>query len=497
MALNAKEVYTGINLYKITIMSQKIEFYGGYGRTERSSAIFYFCKDENLTTLITFLNYWLVKRDLRVRGKVTYRDMEGKFDSEEIISFEDSYVLNFNGNHIKESFEGSIEIEIFCDQDLVIPYAAIMAIYSTKDTISMTHSYGRTYSKREVEEGRTICEGNEGCWVLRDKDDIRSFCIFHNGDKVMRNIHVSLEVKNYNGDVRNTSIVLDKLNPYQTKKLYPSDYIHDLKQFLNNKDGSATITYQLGNSFTRMLIGNETIDKTQIQTAHSNFNYAIKDPGNFSDQNSMAMMLLPDFGMKGQKVIIYPDYANGEYELTTSDKKLYLNQKLRKLEFVDCKDDMLEISCIDKQTPNRFVTGYIADYSEGKVLPLEVSRGIRSIKEPAKRFWWGPCTSNEYRKSKIFITAYRDLCELIPEECTCTFKFYNSFNNDILTRDFKNVPVLSLGKGMTPDDLYGASLKGFFNNQIGYFSFYSEFYSFDILSLIGGENDSLSLEHCF
>ena len=63
--------------------------------------------------------------------------------------------------------------EIFSKKDLAIPYAAVMAIYKTEKSTSMTHSYARSYSKREIKEGRTICTGNEGCWVIRDNKNIR------------------------------------------------------------------------------------------------------------------------------------------------------------------------------------------------------------------------------------------------------------------------------------------------------------------------------------
>ena len=72
-------------------------------------------------------------------------------------------------------FCGSCEVEAFSANDLRIPYSAIMGVYETRDSISMVHSYTRTYSQIEVEDGKTISDGHEGCWVLRDCDNIRSF----------------------------------------------------------------------------------------------------------------------------------------------------------------------------------------------------------------------------------------------------------------------------------------------------------------------------------
>ena len=49
---------------------------------------------------------------------------------------------------------GSCEVEAFSACDLRIPYSAIMGVYETKDAITMVHSYSRTYSQIEVEDGR-------------------------------------------------------------------------------------------------------------------------------------------------------------------------------------------------------------------------------------------------------------------------------------------------------------------------------------------------------
>ena len=88
-------------------------------------------------------------------------------------------------------------MEAFSQVDLRIPYAAVMGIYETKQSVSMVHSYSRTYSHWELEEGRTISDGHEGCWTLKDSEDVYSFAVIHNGSQPQVLQVVGLTVGNH------------------------------------------------------------------------------------------------------------------------------------------------------------------------------------------------------------------------------------------------------------------------------------------------------------
>ena len=57
--------------------------------------------------------------------------------------FESKNVIN--KNYTLEE-DHSIEVEAFSNENLKIPYAAVMAIYETEKSISMVHSYSRNHS---------------------------------------------------------------------------------------------------------------------------------------------------------------------------------------------------------------------------------------------------------------------------------------------------------------------------------------------------------------
>lgn len=80
-----------------------------------------------------------------------------------------------------------------------IPYAAIMAIYESTESISMVHSYARAYSQHEIEEKRTITIGEESCWTLRDNLDTTSFSVIHNGPNQHERQIIKLAVRNFLG----------------------------------------------------------------------------------------------------------------------------------------------------------------------------------------------------------------------------------------------------------------------------------------------------------
>src|SRR4029079_17379144 len=156
---------------------------GAFGLVLRSSAMFYYRRARGFETTISFMNYWKAKRQLDVAIVASTRDMSGKLLSRELVPMTTYAVINYRPQVGRETFEGSVEIEVFCNKNMVIPYAAVMAVYETPQAISNVHSYARDYSNLEVEEGRTITSGSEGCWSLRDSDEVNSFCVFHNGSR--------------------------------------------------------------------------------------------------------------------------------------------------------------------------------------------------------------------------------------------------------------------------------------------------------------------------
>ena len=81
---------------------------------------------------------------------------------------------------------------MFGNSNLRIPYAAIMAIYETKKSVSMVHSYARNHSLQEIEDSNCIIS-NESCWTIKL---IENLAVFHNGHIPVKKQKAKLVFKN-------------------------------------------------------------------------------------------------------------------------------------------------------------------------------------------------------------------------------------------------------------------------------------------------------------
>ena len=124
-------------------INQEDNFAKRFGFCIRSSAIFYI-PGKSVKTKIILNNYWRLKSDLAVSLIASWRELSGKLVKRESINFDNSNVLVLTP---PDDIEGSCEIEAYSSSNLKIPYAAIMAVYESEKSISMVHSYTRTYSQ--------------------------------------------------------------------------------------------------------------------------------------------------------------------------------------------------------------------------------------------------------------------------------------------------------------------------------------------------------------
>ena len=120
---------------KKTLLDQEKNLKANFGSVFRSSAIFFLPK--KILTTISVSNYWEFKNNKKIGLLFSIRNIKGKLISREEKYFNNENVLNFE---FKGKFNGSIEIEVFGNSNLRIPYAAIMAIYETKKSL-----YGSFY----------------------------------------------------------------------------------------------------------------------------------------------------------------------------------------------------------------------------------------------------------------------------------------------------------------------------------------------------------------
>ena len=92
----------------------------------------------------------------------------------------------------------------------------------------------------------------------------------------------------------------------------------------------------MNKSFTRLLLGWESPDKSQLQVTHSNFDYSKHETDFVQSEHPTAYMAIPTIRDYENRVIIYPDRSPGEYLFCFGDKiyqDLLNSRKLGKRSF--------------------------------------------------------------------------------------------------------------------------------------------------------------------
>lgn len=481
---------------KITI-SQKDGLQGKFGYVNRSSGIFYYKQSADFTSAICFMDYWTVKRDVKVLVLASTRDMDGKLVKREELSFETTNVHNYSPDLGVTDFEGSVEIEVFATQNMVIPYSAIMVVYKAANSTSMVHTYARIYSPHEIEEGRTITVGRESCWTIKDNDEIASFGVFHNGHKAYPAQEVILKVINAKGESKEVSFTLDELAAYATCKIYPADHIDGLAAFLGGEAGNASLSFDLCDAFTRMLVGNETKDGREIQVTHSNFNYSEHASDNIEGFNEAYMDIVPAT-FKAAKVIVYPDSAQGEYQVITQNGAVKFNNTERTEIDVQPGECLVFKPANDgEKMPTRIVTAFSAAPENSDLkLPFECSLGVKHKQIPMKRSHWGLITSGVPGRGRLFALPAVEIFGEIQKDVFFNLALYTAKDKEVESKDLTYDEVIALQQGKDISEIF-ENADAFFDGKYGYYYIKTSYPGFTCYSLLEAQNGSITFEHSF
>ena len=402
------------------IISQADNYAGNFGEVLRSSAIFWVKNDEHLRTTISFSNYWKYKNFTDVRVLVNLRNLSGEIINRKVIEFEKSYVCNYSP---PDNFEGSVEVEAFSIKNMRIPYAAIMAIYESSKSISMVHSYARAYSQHEIEDKRTIVNGEESCWTLRDDGINSGFSVIHNGPNKQESQRAKLSVRNWLGNEQSTEIELPELLPFQTIIFEPKNYFLNLIDFFEGQAGNARISFKLNGGFSRMLCGIKTVDNNQLQVTHSNFDYSTYGTDTIKDGILRAYMRTPNvMGDYQQEIVVYPDTNKGVYvSECDGETKNFSTGEIHKLSFDNSEGKLVIFSRTDNILPTRIVTALRLN-SQKPIIPAECSLGVCHHNRPKKNFHW-MLVSGKFN-SQICWVNFQEVYGGCPDNAEFVFKLY-------------------------------------------------------------------------
>ena len=469
---------------KIGLIDQKKNFSNNFGAIYRTSAIFYIPK--NIKTYICILNYWEFKNNIKVGIVVTIRYLNGKLFSREEKNFNHSNVLVISNFGVSE---GSIEIEAFGNQNLRIPYAAVMGVYEGKKSKNMVHTYVRNHSIIELGEKKAIIKARESCWTI--KPDFKNRAIFHNGHIKIKKQFAKLILNNQDGKEISKKFLIPELNAFETfifdiKKIFPN-----FKKFLSKKYGFATLHFDNNSSFTRLLLIWSNKNNNEFQTTHSNFDYSTYNTNKIKTKKG-GEMTIPKLPKEIEKVklIVYPKFEKGEYFYKFNEqKKNFFNKG-----FIKSMDKNInKVGFFNKKNyiPSRIVTGMSGKWPNQKI-PFECSMGINHENARKKRFGWA-MVSGKHR-NLILINKISLINDSFSK--SFTFKLYNSLNKKILTR----VKKINLGKEnrvcLELKEIF-PNFKTFLGNNYGYISIFNSSSSIRFYTSIFDREKGICLEHAF
>ena len=470
------------------LINQQDNYLANFGATFRSSAIFY--KPVGIKTTISFCNYWDFKNNLSVGLVSTVRKKSGELVSRKELKFSAGKVINLE---VFEIDEGSIEVEAFSSSNLRIPYAAIMAVYETKNSISMVHSYSRNHSLIELEDDKAILEGRESCWTIRTGNSVKNTAVFHNGHVPLNKQKGLLTVTTKEGRDFRYEVPIPALKPFETLLFCIEDIVPNISEVLNGEIGWASIHFDSQSSFTRLLVSWEDRKTNQFQVTHSNFDFTSHITNQITSDKS-AYMVLPLIKGRLPSIIVYPKFSPGVYSLSTGN--IYGDES-NSVDFesgiaLNPDSNVVKFRRKDGELPARIVTA-VSGQLDKTSLPFECSLGVVHEQRPPKRFHWF-LVSNKF-PTTVHITSYEEVYESTSQSIELVFRLYISNSQKVAEKIVSFDSLLDV-----PSEI---ELGLLFNEQIGktrsafsYVSMFSTYGGFFVYSSLMKES-SMTLEHSF
>lgn len=338
-----------------------------------------------------------------------------------------------------------------------------------------------------------ICDGEEGCWSLRDDQRTSSFCVFHNGGQLLGDQCLRIRVTNALGDVRTATVSLGVLRPFATVKIRPCEIFEGLSAYLGGEVGYANVSFQTGQSFTRMLVGNERCDYSDMQVTHSNFNYAKHETDRVDGPAASGFMHVPPLMNLKKTLVVYPEMDQGQYAVSGPDfdagfcdgHGLRFNTSGGDYKFVK------KAGCF----PSRLVTAIESSASD-LVLPSECSLGVLTQMRPQKRFWWGLCCVSDSIQTFLVLHDVPQLFGGLGDTCEIVLRVYSSASGGYLERRLDKVDLAAFDMGVCLTTLL-PGVREFLRGDFGYYTAYCEYGGLCLYSVVKTAFGSVCFEHGF
>ena len=449
-----------------------------------SSAVFLGIYNPNngIDTEISLLNHFILKRGITdVVAKVEIRNLNGDLVKSFKLNMDEERVYSVRlGEHFNTIFTGSIYVFFQSNENLAVPFCAVMCSIKSSNSVCGVHSYGRRLEQKELGTNLDIKKTVEMGWTARDSDSIKSFATLHGGPNKLE-LKVKFEISNH----MNLTIFFNRdfiLEPYGALLFVPQDYSDEIISHLKGKKGHIRVHIEgLSGIFPRMLCGNFSITSSksnelaraeEIQFTHTNFDFStIKQPDAGDNLGYFNQPSIPNgYG------IIYPVITKKAISI---DGKSYTSNTTHNISIE--KTSQVEISAKNENLPSRFVAATIGTWKDAS-LESECSTGT-FIKDYIKipcHWHWGLLKPG-FEKGKSVITIMLNRFNNHNElKRTLKLRLFNE-ENFLIEQDFvidshKEINALDLLPTKLPDGTIWYVLSG---NTLEDLNIFSTFYPKD------------------
>lgn len=341
----------------------------------RSSAIFPVFHLPGISSRILFMGYWLLKRKIpSITCVITLRSQDGSIiyratqpiqeiksyaiELEEIMEIaQSSAIENSQNQTLSEKsklselglpFIGSIEVEFYSIENLVLPYPATTVNYYGPNFSSVVHTAQRVYNDYQDMKSNSQFSVPEAGFNIYANEKISPFISFINGCEEADQFPITLHLKNSFNENLTLRTNIGKLNPYQTSVVYLNQLLIQenisLSDFLKGQPGTAKLKFHLKWIFPRIIVGNMDQSISAMSITHTYYDCTQADhPSDYwkSLENSWhaATLLVPVRieGSRFTKIYFYPIYSPSHFAI---DVEIYSH----KGEKLGSKNNVIEIA---------------------------------------------------------------------------------------------------------------------------------------------------------
>jgi hypothetical protein len=343
-----------------------------------SSTVFLalFSPHGDIDTEISLLNHFILKRGISdVIASVEIREINGTLVKSFKLCMNEERAYSIRvGEHVSSAFTGTVYVYFESNENLAVPFCAVMCSIKSVNSVCGVHTYGRRLEQKELGQALDLDNTVETGWTTRDSDIIKSFAALHGGAFEL-NLSVELEISNY----KNKKLLIQrrfKLEPFGTLLIIPQNLSDDVVTHLAGKKGHIKVFIKgLRGIFPRMLCGNFSSsakefnslpEAEEIQFTHTNFDFStIGQPDAGGDFGYYNQPLLPN-----GYAIVYP--VETKKSISIGQEKYISNS----MHHISTKSvSQIEIKSEGENLPSRFVAAAIGTW-KGSVLESECSTGI-------------------------------------------------------------------------------------------------------------------------